>query len=149
MEDALEMNIEIGKITNKESLAQSLNQSILSEKEKYATKSKLSVIYLIWKNPYMTVGKNTFIDSILSNIGLENCITEQRYPEITIEEIQKLKPKLLLLSSEPFPFGVNHLNELQKQLPNTNVKIVDGEMFSWYGSRLVKSFAYFNELFKY
>lgn len=148
LEDALEMNVEIGKITNKEKIARELNQAILNEKEKCQSRNNESVIYLIWNNPYMCVGKNTFVDSMIESAGLRNCITKERYPEITIEKIQKLKPKLLLLSTEPFPFDLKYLGEMQKQLPSTKVKLVDGEMFSWYGSRLLKSFAYFNEIFK-
>jgi ABC-type Fe3+-hydroxamate transport system substrate-binding protein len=147
-EEALEMNLEIGKITRNKTKAEKLNAAILLEKKKCHLQNPISAIYLIWNNPFMTAGKDTFIDSMMTNIGLTNYIKESRYPEITIEEIQKLKPKLLLLSTEPFPFDLNHLNSIQSQLPNTKVQIVDGEMFSWYGSRLLKSFAYFKEIFK-
>jgi len=148
LEDALDMNVEIGKITNKEKIAKELNEAILNEKEKCRSRNDQSVIYLIWNNPFMCAGKNTFIDSMIESAGLKNAITEERYPEITIEEISKNKPTLLLLSTEPFPFDFNHLTKLKDQLPDTEVKLVDGEMFSWYGSRLLKSFAYFNEIFK-
>lgn len=148
LEEALDMNLEIGKSLNKESIAQNLNLSILKEKEKCTAKNKDSVIYLIWNNPFMAAGKNTFINSMISSIGLKNSITDERYPEVTIAEINRLKPKHLLLSTEPFPFDLNHLTNIQQQLSDTEVRIVDGEMFSWYGSRLLKSFAYFNEIFK-
>jgi ABC-type Fe3+-hydroxamate transport system substrate-binding protein len=147
-EEALEMNLEIGKITANELKAQQLNENILAEKEKCYLQDSKSAIYLIWNNPFMCAGKETFIDSMMSTIGLNNMISESRYPEITIAVIQKLAPKLLLLSTEPFPFDLNHLKSIQTKLPNTKVEIVDGEMFSWYGSRLLKSFAYFKETFK-
>ncbi len=148
-QEALAMNMEIGKITNTETQAKKLNKDILTEKEKCKLKVPTSAIYLIWNNPYMCAGKETFIDSMMSSAGLKNSITSARYPEISIEDIQKLKPSLLLLSTEPFPFDYNHQASIQAKLPNTKVQLVDGEMFSWYGSRLLKSFAYFKEIFKY
>ena len=94
----------------------------------------------------MAAGKNTFIDTMLSKIGLTNCVAEERYPNLSIEEIVKLSPELILLSSEPFPFQEKHIHELQKVLPNAKILLVDGEMFSWYGSRLLKAPDYFSSL---
>jgi len=147
-EEALEMNLKLGKITNNETKAKQLNKNIKAEKEKCYLQNTKSAIYLIWNNPFMCAGKATFIDSMMTNIGLVNSISESRYPELSIENIQALEPELLLLSTEPFPFDLKHLESIQNQLPNTKVQLVDGEMFSWYGSRLLKSFAYFKEIFK-
>lgn len=69
-----------------------------------------------------------------------------RYPETTLEEIKKLNPDLLLLSSEPFPFKREHIDEIKKIMPSTTVELVDGEYFSWYGSRLLDAFIYFKSL---
>ena len=91
----------------------------------------------------MAVGRNTFIDEMLSKIGLVNCIEIERYPELSIEEIKVLSPKVILLSTEPFPFQQKDLEELQQILPQTKIIFVDGEMFSWYGSRLLKAAPYF------
>ena len=63
-----------------------------------------------------------------------------------MEDIIIYNPEYILLSSEPFPFGVGHIEEIKKELPNTQVILVNGEMFSWYGSRLLKSPEYFNTL---
>jgi ABC-type Fe3+-hydroxamate transport system substrate-binding protein len=105
--------------------------------------------YLIWKDPYMSVGHDTFIDDMLRRIGLKNIFAERtRYPEVTIGQIRERGCQLLLLSSEPYPFKASHVSELQQALPETSVQLVDGEMFSWYGSRLLKSAGYFRELIR-
>jgi len=69
-----------------------------------------------------------------------------RYPEISSEQLQQLNPQLLLLSSEPYPFQEKHVAEFASLCPQALIKIVDGEMFSWYGSRLLLSVAYFKKL---
>jgi ABC-type Fe3+-hydroxamate transport system substrate-binding protein len=102
---------------------------------------------LIWKDPYMTIGGDTFINDMLNHAGFENIFAHQtRYPETSIEHLRIANCQLLLLSSEPFPFRQKHIDELQKELPATKVILVDGEMFSWYGSRLSKAPAYFLQL---
>lgn len=103
--------------------------------------------YLIWKDPFMTVGGDTFINDLLTKTGFENMFQQrQRYPQITIDELQRSNCQLLLLSSEPYPFQQKHINELQQYLPATKIILVDGEMFSWYGSRLLQAIAYFKNL---
>ena len=97
----------------------------------------------------MVAAKDTFIHSIIDFCGLVNVFSNaSRYPEVSIEEIQAAAPELCFLSSEPFPFTQIHLSELQIQLPHSKIVLVDGELFSWYGSRLQKSVKYFNELIK-
>ena len=103
--------------------------------------------YLIWKEPYMTVGGDTFINDMLAKAGFQNVFAaKQRYPIITVEELQAANCELLLLSSEPYPFKQKHIDELQSHLPNAKILLADGEMFSWYGSRLLKAPAYFKKL---
>ena len=97
----------------------------------------------------MTVGNNTFINDMLQTCGLINVFSScNRYPVISIDAIQAANPELILLSSEPYPFSAKHIDTLQLQFPNTKIYLVDGEMFSWYGSRLLKSANYFNTLLK-
>lgn len=146
--DAYEMIEQIGVITNKEDLA---NKIMLRIKENFAQLpthySRLRTAYFIWQNPYMAVGGDTFIHSMLEVAGFANIYSrEKRYPEISIEELRTLNPELLLLSSEPYPFKQKHIEELQIQLPNININLVDGEIFSWYGSRLLQAPAYFTNL---
>jgi ABC-type Fe3+-hydroxamate transport system substrate-binding protein len=148
LSDALEMIESIGEIVNKQSKAQQINESV---KEGFAqlqtTNYKLQTCYLIWKDPYMTIGGDTFINNMLHHAGFQNLFEHQtRYPEITVEQLKTSNCKLLLLSSEPFPFKQKNIDELQPLLPGTKIFLVDGEMFSWYGSRLLKAPAYFQQL---
>lgn len=105
-----------------------------------------NVAYFIWKDPWMAVGSNTFIDYMLGLNKFNNYFQNQsRYPEISFEK-QYLNVDYVLLSSEPYPFKEEHVSKIQPQFPNAKIVIVDGEMFSWYGSRLLKSFKYFKKL---
>ena len=95
----------------------------------------------------MSVGGDTFIHSMMDMAGFENLLAdENRYPTISLDQLQTLQPNYLLLSSEPFPFREKHLEFFQKSLPHTEVKLVDGEIFSWYGSRMRKAAGYFSGL---
>jgi hypothetical protein len=69
-----------------------------------------------------------------------------RYPEVTLEEIKAVSPNVVLLSTEPFPFREKHIEILERQLPGVKISLADGEMFSWYGSRLLRSANYFRDL---
>jgi ABC-type Fe3+-hydroxamate transport system substrate-binding protein len=108
----------------------------------------LTVAYLIWREPFMAAGHGTFVNDMLARCGLENVFDDgdARYPEITAQELAEADPDILLLSSEPYPFKKEHLKELNMVLPGTPVRMVDGELFSWYGSRLLASPPYFQAL---
>lgn len=97
--------------------------------------NKKSVVYLIWKAPYMAAGKGTYIDSVLNHCGFTNLITENRYPETDLEAIQQLKPDCIFLSSEPYPFKQQDIAEMLAAT-GIDVKLVDGELFSWYSNRI-------------
>ncbi len=106
----------------------------------------LRVAYLIWNQPLMVAGGGTFIDHMLQQAGFQNAFGNQpRYPEVSIDELRELKLDVLLLSSEPFPFGVKHQKELASRLSIPSL-LVDGEMFSWYGSRPLLAANYFRDL---
>lgn len=106
------------------------------------------VIYLIWNNPIIAVGKNTFINHMLERCGFQNIIEdlENRYPQLSPDDIIRLNPDLILLSSEPFPFSELHKKEFQQLNPHAKIKLVDGEFFSWYGSRLLSAPKYFQKI---
>jgi hypothetical protein len=94
----------------------------------------------------MAAGKNTFIDSMLSRSNLVNVVSDERYPELSDQDIVELSPEVILLSTEPYPFQEKHIQDLKSLVPTAQTVLVDGELFSWYGSRLTKSPAYFNDL---
>jgi ABC-type hemin transport system substrate-binding protein len=94
----------------------------------------------------MAAATGTFIDDMLRRAGFVNAFAElSRYPEITAEQLAMVAPQRILLSSEPYPFAEKHFAEFQQICPTAKVEIVDGELFSWYGSRLLKSAAYFSQ----
>lgn len=107
--------------------------------------SEKRVLYIIWKKPYMAAGRGTFIDSLLKENKYSNIfsVNAGRYPEVKQEDF--LKADIILLSTEPYPFKNVDVVEMTKKL-NREVKLVDGEFFSWYGSRLMKAFDYFKSL---
>jgi ABC-type Fe3+-hydroxamate transport system substrate-binding protein len=159
LQDALKMIEDIGALTGKQTEAKALTTSVKDNfanlEENKTLRPKLKTAYLIWQKPYMTVGSDTFINDMLIHCGFENIFeNRKRYPEIDIAELQTANPQdpvgcqLLLLSSEPYPFKQKHIDELNDQLPGTKIILVDGEFFSWYGSRLLKAPAYFSELIK-
>ena len=156
LDDAYEMIEQVGTITGRNKQAKLITDHIKKKFAQLQTKnpvrpagpaSGLQTIYLIWNDPYMSVGGDTFIHSMLEAAGFENIFKHQlRYPELTIEELQIANCQLLLLSTEPFPFQQKHIDQLQPLMPRTKIKLVDGELFSWYGSRLLKAPGYFENL---
>lgn len=148
--DALAMIETVGVLCAKEEQARSLQTRVaaaLAALKEPSFPRPLRVCYLIWKDPYLTVGRDTFIHDMLRHCGFENCFAHQtRYPETTLEQLQQLNVDVLLLSSEPYPFSEKHAAFFQSQLPQTKIELVDGELFSWYGSRLLRAPAYFQKL---
>ena len=150
LHSALEMILQVGEIFNKKEPAQILINNIQNQ---FALITPLTaqkkVAYLIWQKPFMVAGGDTFINSMLSVAGFKNVFSHSlRYPVVELEELKNAGCEYVLLSSEPFPFKKKHQLELQQQLPGCHILLVDGELFSWYGSRLLKSPAYFNQLTK-
>lgn len=145
LDSAFEMISLVGKISQSDptKLLTEIRTQFSNLKPIHPTKKTL---YLIWKSPYMATGSDTFIHNMLKRCGLRNVISEKRYPTLTEDQIIQFQPELILLSSEPFPFKDNHVQELKSLVPNAEIKLVDGEMFSWYGSRLKLTPKYFQEL---
>jgi ABC-type Fe3+-hydroxamate transport system substrate-binding protein len=105
------------------------------------------VAYFIWRQPWMTAGYDTFIHQMLATAGWTNVYGDQpRYPETDLETLKALQPEVVLLSSEPYPFKEQHIAELKAVLPQSKFFLVDGELFSWYGSRLLHTPAYLQQL---
>jgi len=156
LEDAYEMIEQVGLITDKQNAAKNIVITIRNNFARLqthnlptgqASSKRSTCCYLIWQNPYMTIGGDTFISSMLDAAGFANIFQDsRRYPKVTIEQLQSVNCELLFLSSEPFPFRQKHIEALQKQLPETKMILVDGELFSWYGSRMLKAPAYFKQL---
>lgn len=145
LSDANTMILQIGELVNKKEEAESLVSAIQRDFSKINIAKKTQrVLYLIWRKPYMAAGRSTFINAILKSQGLENCISEvdSRYPELSTDQIKEYNPDTILLSSEPYPFKDKHITELQSMLPQASIELVDGELYSWYGPRLLKTASY-------
>lgn len=135
--DALQMISAIGKIMNREELASGLVRDIQTGFAKLDFKRKIPVLYLIWDNPAMTIGGDTFIHHMLSIAGFQNVFEGQnRYPLVDLEKDLPEEPKIIILSSEPYPFQEKHLSRFRKYFPKSNILLADGAMFSWYGNRM-------------
>lgn len=147
--EALDMIRRVGDLTGKlplaEPLATDLKQSF--DQLRLATASQPLAAYFIWRKPYMVAASGTFIDDMLRRAGFRNAFAGLgRYPEITPEQLARVAPAHIFLSSEPYPFGAKHVAEFQELCPAAKIQVVDGELFSWYGSRLRHSAAYFQQL---
>ena len=147
LEQALEMIAEVSNLTDTIAKGTEIVAAIRSEFNKLEPLPKLATLYLMWRDPLMGAASGTFIDSMLRMTGLVNVLSKHyRYPELSAETVRNLNPSLILLSSEPFPFSEKHVPEIKDILPLAEIRFVDGEMFSWYGSRLLLAPAYFNSI---
>lgn len=149
LEDAYVMIRELGKLCGKSERALALNEAI---RERFQSLHSLRpaagrVAYFIWRQPWMCAGGDTFIHELLRAGGWTNAFASlRRYPEISAAQLREAAPEQIFLSSEPYPFKEQHIAELQALLPAAKIQLVDGELFSWYGSRLLESAAYFRKL---
>jgi len=157
--DALNMITQLGEITGRPEQALQLSDkiarqfSLLSESLALGTRPR-EAAYFIWRDPWMIAGGDTFINTMLEAAGLHNIFSDmRRYPEITLSQLPEafstVAPanQFVLLSSEPYPFKERHIDEIRAVLPEARILLVDGEMFSWYGSRLLEAPGYFRQLF--
>ncbi|MFP4025407.1 MAG: ABC transporter substrate-binding protein [Thiohalospira sp.] len=150
LNDAITMIRDVGIITNKKEKAENIIRNIKNNfgSLKISPSKRKSVAYLIWENPYMTINNDTFINHMLFLGGFENVFAykKDRYPKISLQEIRAHNPDFIFLSTEPYLFTDIHVNQFKEAFPNTNIKLVNGEIFSWYGSHLIKVPDYFKHL---
>ncbi|AWG23112.1 cobalamin-binding protein [Flavobacterium faecale] len=151
IEDNFQMITDFGQLFNRRVEARKWNDKLAfglkNFKENVKDLSTKKVAYFIWKNPYMVAGSSTYINELLLLNKFENVFGEAiRYPEITIDQLKEANPEAVFLSSEPYPFKKEDGYELQEDNFKAPIVLVDGEMFSWYGTRLLKAFEYFKML---
>jgi ABC-type Fe3+-hydroxamate transport system substrate-binding protein len=153
LQTALTMIEGIGHIISKEEEATEMCREIKAgfDELEGASYPLLRTLYLIWRQPYMSVGGDTFINQMLQYAGFQNVMnTVMRYPTIERSDLQELNCQLILLPSEPYPFKQEHVEEVNNLVKQSNplpaIRLVDGETFSWYGSRLLKAPTYFKQL---
>ncbi len=139
LKSGAEMNTLLGDLFRVPNTAQEINAANTNSLMKHAEAKRGTALYFIWKDPYMSVGGDTYIHDVMQAIGYTNaCADQERYPSLTEDQIKQIDPDHILLSSEPFPFKEQHIKELKAICPSANVRLVDGEFFSWYGSRMGK-----------
>ena len=150
VEQSLQMIRDTGLLTGRTEKATIIIETIRADFNEIQCnkRSMQSALYLIWKNPYMAAGNDTFICEMMNLAGFQNCLNETRYPELTEKRIADLSPRFIFLSSEPYPFKDKHREELKSIAPNATVIFVDGEVFSWYGSHMLKVKFYFSRLWE-
>lgn len=151
LHDAYQMMIAIGDMTATELTARDLVAEIQNEFAALVRHRQLpdglTAAYLIWRQPYMVAAHHTFIDYMMGILGVRNAFAGlSRYPEVTALHLTESQPDLIFLSSEPYSFADKHIAEFQQLCPRAKVMIVDGEMFSWYGSRLRQAAEYLSLL---
>ncbi len=151
--DCLELIQMYGKLFSKPDEATKIIDEIKQKQHDFTAFCKNipkhKAAYFIWRTPWMVAAKNTFIDHMLTLNNFENYYQHlSRYPQIKLPENPAQSPDLILLSSEPYPFKEKHKKELKTFFPDAKILLVNGEFFSWYGSRLSKAFHYFKTLHK-
>lgn len=147
MSDNIQVIEQLGILLNREKEATKLSFHIQEQIQMLKPlKKEATAFYCIWKDPYMFAGTDTFIHEMMAIAGFQNVVSDNRYPELSFDELVEMQPDFMLLSSEPYPFKQSHVEALQKEMPHTKVLLVDGEMFSWYGSRPQYFADYLNSL---
>ncbi|GKV69887.1 iron ABC transporter [Sporosarcina sp. NCCP-2716] len=146
--EAYGMMTALGDVTARGSEAAALVRQIETGFRAIEGISSGSVLYMIWKKPYMAAGNKTYIDSVLAHLGFTNASApfDGRYPALEPIDIQNADSSLVLLASEPYPFKEKHIDEFQELLPTAQIVPVDGEMF-WYGPRMLEAVPYFEKTF--
>ena len=146
IEDAFLAMHDIGEATGRYDVAQEMIKECQAEMKRVTYPHALNVAYFIWRKPWMVAAKDTYINDVLNRWGLHNVYSDlSRYPEIEENDLRRRYPDLILLSSEPYPFKQKHIEELKELCPAADIQLVDGEWFSWYGSRMLPSFRALNE----
>ena len=143
--EALEWIIKLGKLLQVEQGSEGIVTEIKHSMNDIPESRSVRTAYFIWKDPWMTIRNDTYIHNVMSRYNLANIFCDQtRYPTISYEELSEFSPELILLSSEPFPFKEKHISDLQKVCPDSTIELVNGEWFSWYGSRMIPAFEELN-----
>ncbi len=150
-DDNLKFIRDVGLLTRKESEAGRLIDALQHRKQSFEQKSlsRHTALYFIWKKPWMTAGKETFIHTMMHQAGFENITPENRgrYPVWEAADLKKLRPAVVLMSSEPYPFKPEKdSDEIRSLFPYSKILFVKGEPFTWFGAYPLQSFDYFETL---
>ncbi len=135
--------------------ASALHQALQDELDltRPAGRPARRVLYLIWRDPWMTVARDTYVSRLLARVAWQTLPAVEggphgaaRYPALDGNEPWLAEVDLVLLSSEPYAFGEHHFEAVRALCPQARVRLVDGELLSWYGSRAVAGLRYLRGL---
>ncbi len=150
VEGCVKMMRDVAILCGVESAAESVIAGIEAERAKArppVRKLGCRVLCPIWKDPYMSINRDTFVDSVLRESGGENVFAdcEERYPKFTLGEAAVLRPDVIILPTEPYRFGESDIRDFEslgQEVPavkNRRIHIVEGELVSWYGPRVARA----------
>jgi ABC-type Fe3+-hydroxamate transport system substrate-binding protein len=148
LQDTFKIIEDLGEVTDRQSEADKLQTKIKTAFDSLPAKKGERFAYVIWQNPYMVVGSDTYITSLLEKMGFVNAFADYdgRYPAVTEDDFRKADLDYIFLATEPFPFQEKHIKEFSELFPDIHVMSLDGEMF-WYGPRMTEAAEYFNKVF--
>jgi ABC-type Fe3+-hydroxamate transport system substrate-binding protein len=152
IEDNFQMITDFGQLFNCRTEAQKWNDKLAFGLQEFKNFMKdkpfKKAAYFIWKNPFMVAGSDNYINELLKLNHFTNIYLDKgRYPEIELKKMRlEGDPDIVLLSSEPYPFKEEDAFEIGRFTHHAKTVFVDGEMFSWYGTRLLKAFSYFKQM---
>lgn len=142
-----------GQVERAEEIAAAIEEELARLRALAAQREPFRFAYLVWRQPYMTVNRDTYIHDLLAAGGGINVFADEpeRYPHTSAQEIFGRKPDLIFLPSEPYPFDQEHRDELLGQCGDPDrwrgrILLVDGEMFSWHGARTREGLRYYRVL---
>jgi len=149
IEDACKMIEKIGMICNQSDLSYNITKNISVGFDSLADKTKIKVCYLVWEKPFMVAGNNNYINDILKKTGLINVFEHKEgYAKVTAKEMQECQADFVLLPSEPYKFDNSHISTYKNLINKATVLLVDGQLFSWYGNRMLLAINYLKNMKK-
>lgn len=147
LDDALAMIEAVARLTDCAEAGSELTHAVRRGFDQLGNFKPLRTAYLIWKGPYMTVGTDTFIHDVMTRASFTNAFSRTtRYPVVDEAQLIDAGVEVVLLPSEPFPFSDDHVAAFESMLPHARIHLVDGQLFSWYGSRLLHTPGYLRRL---
>jgi len=149
IEDAFKMIEKIGFICHQNDLAQNITKNLQVGFDSISEKTNIKVCYMVWEKPFMVAGRNNYINDILKKIGIINVFgNKEGYPKVTAKELQECGADFVLLPSEPYNFDSNHIRFYNNLIVGSKAILVDGQLFSWYGNRMLVAINYFKNMKK-
>jgi ABC-type Fe3+-hydroxamate transport system substrate-binding protein len=157
--ESLRMIAELGTVTGTTARADAILAELTPLYERVradaATRPPVRVFYAIWRGPYMTINRDTYIHDMLATCGAANVFADhpERYPTITLDEVAARRPDVILLPDEPFRFRAVHLQDFAPYanvpaVADGRVRLVDGKPFSWHGPRIADALRTLPDVFR-